>query len=168
MTQPTDVLDLLRTQHDDIFELLEDLEVGKGDRSEIFDELADMVAAHTAVEEKIFFPAVFDDTASELLHAATDDHVIIKRLLADMLGIDAETEREEFDAQLVILREALEQHARDEEEDMLFPIVRASKSAAERAELAVEVLAMFGDMIGAEPRFEIEYETSEAAPVPHV
>jgi iron-sulfur cluster repair protein YtfE (RIC family) len=168
MTKHTDVLDILRVHHDDMFKLLEELEVGKGDRSEVFDELADMVAAHTAVEEQILFPAVVDDKANELLHAAVDDHVIIKRLLADMLGIDAETEREEFDAQLVVLREALEQHERDEEEDMLFPIIRASMSVVERAALGRDVLAMFADMIGAEPRFDIPAETSEAAPRPHV
>ena len=81
MTKQPDVLDILQAQHDDMFELIEHLEVESGDRSEIFDELADMLAAHTAVEEAILFPAVLDDGASELLHAATDDHVIIKRLL---------------------------------------------------------------------------------------
>jgi iron-sulfur cluster repair protein YtfE (RIC family) len=163
-----DVLDILRTQHDDVFQLIEDLEAGKGDRSEIFDELADKLAAHTAVEEKIFYPAVLDDTTNDMLHEAVEEHLAVKRLLSDMLGLDPENDKEEFDAKLAVLKEDLEHHAREEEEDKLFPFVRKSKSTDERAALANEVLAMFEDMIGTEPRFEIPEETREAAPLPHV
>jgi peptidoglycan hydrolase CwlO-like protein len=53
MTRTLDVLELLESQHKEVDELLEQLESGKGDRAKLFAELADKLAAHATVEEKI-------------------------------------------------------------------------------------------------------------------
>src|SRR6201999_3879967 len=62
------VLDLLTSQHSEVDQLMSQLESGRGDRVEVFRQLADKLAAHATVEERIFYPAVMQDETSDLLH----------------------------------------------------------------------------------------------------
>ena len=53
MTETIDVLELLTSQHQEVDDLFEKIENDEGDRDALFTELADKLAAHAAVEEKI-------------------------------------------------------------------------------------------------------------------
>src|SRR5262245_28949518 len=97
MKDTIDVLELLESQHDEIDDQSERLERGIGDGGALFAELADHLAAHAAVEEKIFYPAMMAPNTSELLHESVEEHLAIKRLLADTLELDPELDRERFD-----------------------------------------------------------------------
>jgi hypothetical protein len=123
------------------------LEAGTGDRDALFRELADKLAAHATVEEKIFYPAVMQKQTSEMLHEAVEEHLAIKRVLADMLELDPDEDEDEFDAKLAVLKEAVEHHAHEEEEAKLFPQLRTSMSADDRAAIGNEVLAMFEQLM---------------------
>ncbi|HTJ45807.1 MAG TPA: hemerythrin domain-containing protein [Kofleriaceae bacterium] len=159
-----DVLDLLSSQHDEVDALIAKIEKGDDDRDARFAELADKLAAHASVEEKIFYPAAFQESTSEMLHEAVEEHLVMKRTLADMLELDCDSD--EFEAKLSVLKEQVTHHAREEEEGKLFPKLRKSMNAETRAALGNEVLAMFEALMKQEPRRNVPNETEEAAPLP--
>jgi Trp operon repressor len=166
MTDMLDVLQLLTSQHSEVDDLFEKLEGGKGDRAALFSQLADKLAAHATVEEKIFYPAAMATQTSDLLHESVEEHLEIKRLLADMLELDPEDDADEFDAKLSVLKENVSHHAHEEEERKLFPLLRKLLSADERAALGNDVLALFEALIEQSPRFHVPEETGAAAPLP--
>lgn len=166
MTNTIDVLELLTSQHREVDELLERLEAARGDRAKIFAELADKLAAHATVEEKIFYPAAMAKDTNDQLHESVEEHLAIKRLLADMLDMDPD--EDEFDAKLSVLKEEVSHHAHEEEEDKLFPKLRKQMDRDERAALGNEVLAMFEELMGHEPRRSVPAQTHAAAPLPSV
>ena len=120
----TDAMELLISQHDEVDELFAMIE--KTDDAErkqaYFEELADKLAAHATIEEKLFYPAVNAKQTHELLVESTEEHLSIKRVLADLLELDVEDEQ--FDAKLKVMKEQVEHHARKEQEGELFPKVK--------------------------------------------
>jgi hemerythrin superfamily protein len=166
MRDTIDVLELLEDQHTEVDQLIAQLERGRGDRAALFAELADKVAAHSAVEEKIFYPSVMAPNTAELLHEFVQEHLTVKRLLADMMEMDPYDEDGEFDETLALLKDELDHHAHDEEERKLFPRLRRLMTEEERAGLGNEVLAMFEWLIDQEPRRDVPRETAEPAPLP--
>jgi len=160
-----DALELLRSQHDEVEALIEEIEDADdpADREALFIEMADKLAAHATIEEKIFYPSVMDDKTHELLVESTEEHLSIKRVLSDMLDLDVDNEH--FDAKLTVLKEQIRHHAHDEEEDMLFPKVRRLMSADELAALGNEMLALYETLIAREPRKQVPMETTEAVPL---
>lgn len=168
MKDTIDVLELLESQHTEVDQLIEQIEDGEGDRAALFDELADKLAAHATVEEKIFYPAAMDVKTEDLLHEAVEDHLAIKRLLADLmeLDLDDDGEADEFEAKISLLKEQVWHHAHDQEEGKLFPILRRLMNEDDRAAVGNEVLAMFETLIEQEPRQNVPSETAEPAPLP--
>lgn len=163
-----DVLEILESQHAEVDELIEQIESGDADRVALFEDLADKLAAHATCEEKIFYPGVMEKPTSELLHEAVEDHLSVRRLLADMLELDPNDDDDEFDAKITVLKEMISHHAHQEEEGKLFPIVRKLRSPDELAALGNEYLAMFESVIAESPRNEVSEQTDEAAPLPPV
>lgn len=160
-----DAMDLLRAQHGYVDKLFARVQRAEGDeRRAAFAELADMLAVHAAIEEKIFYPAVKLPATEDLLLESAEEHLAVKRVLADMLDMDADAE--EFDAKLSVLEELVRHHAKEEEEAKLFPLLRVHVSGDLLAGLASEMIAMMVDLQqqGA-PRRQVAAETAEAAPV---
>ncbi|CAN5262074.1 hypothetical protein BH11MYX1_BH11MYX1_18820 [soil metagenome] len=160
----TNVLELLTAQHSDVDALFAKLEKGTGDKNAVFQELADMLAAHATVEEKLFYPQVMSKRTDDMLHESVEEHLQIKRTLADMLSLA--TESPEFEAKLSVLKEDVSHHAHEEEEDKLFPMLRKSMSADELAAIGNQVLEMFEDLLPQHPAQNIPNETAKAAPLP--
>lgn len=163
-TTTTDVLELLATQHKEVDMLIAEIEKGDGERGELFTELANRLAAHATVEEKLFYPAVMAKETSELLHESVEEHLAIKRILADLITMKLDDDS--FDAKLSVLKEQVSHHAHKEEEAKLFPRVRALMNADERAALGNEVLVMFEELLETEPYKGVPEETTAAAPLP--
>ena len=159
----TNALELLTGQHFEVDHLIEEIEDcdDPEEKEMLFAELADKVAAHAMIEEKMFYPSVMVDQTHEQLIEATEEHLAVKRLLADMMALDVEDEH--FDAKLTVLKENLRHHAHDEEEGELFPKVRRMYSEDELAALGNEMLAMYEMLIEREPRRQVPAETAEAA-----
>jgi hypothetical protein len=132
-------------------------------KSELFEQLADQLAAHSAIEEQLFYPSVMDEKTRELLVESTEEHLSAKRLLADMMELDVEDEH--FDAKLSVLKEQLRHHAHDEEEDQLFPLVQKLASPDELEALGGELLMMFEALLMRQPRTQVPQETAAAAPL---
>jgi hemerythrin superfamily protein len=163
-TKTINVLDLLTDQHTEVDQLIEKLEKGKGDAGAIFQELADKLAAHATIEEKLFYPAVMTEKTKDLLNESVEEHLEVKRTLADMLQLDPDSDT--FEAKLSVLKENLAHHAHEEEEDKLFPMVRKQMSADELAALGNQVLAMFEEMLPKHPSQNVPSETAHAARLP--
>lgn len=160
----TDVLDLLTAQHEEVDALFEQIEAGDGDRRELLLELADKLAAHATVEEQIFYPAVMAKTTREMLHESVEEHLAIKRLLADLITMRLDDDS--FHAKIAVLKEQVSHHAHEEEEDKLFPEVRSLMTAAERAGLGNDVLVMFDELLSQSPHRAVPNETDRAARLP--
>lgn len=157
-------LDLLIEQHDEVEDLFEMIEKAEGEKkTELFEELADKLAAHATMEETVFYPAVKAKETEELLVESTEEHLAIKRVLADLLELD--TDDEHFDAKIKVMQEEVDHHAREEEEDKLFPKVRKLMSSEELDQLGSEMESLFEQLLSEEPRKNVPAETEEAAPI---
>ena len=165
MKDTIDALELLKEQHDEVEDLISQIEDSDDtdEKERLFRELADKIAAHSTIEEKLFYPSVMGDQTEDMLVESAEEHLVVKRVLADMLEMDADDDH--FDAKLKVLKENIRHHARDEEEDKLFPIVRSQLSADQLAGLGNELLAMFEMLLEREPRMNVPSETAEAAPL---
>jgi hemerythrin superfamily protein len=161
-----DVLDLLTSQHAEVDALFAKLEADEGDRNALFGQLADKLAAHATIEEKIFYPAAMAKETEELLRESVEEHLEIKRLLSDLLTMRVDDDT--FKAKIALLKEDVEHHAHEEEEKELFPKLRKSMSPDERAALGNECLAMFEKLMETHPSKNVPAETKEAAPLPAV
>ena len=162
--KPFDALELLTSQHAEVDQLiarLEDEEMSADRKQFVFFELADKIAAHAAMEEQLFYPAVRAQQTEELLLESTEEHLSIKRVLADLLETDLDDAR--FDAKLKVLKEQLDHHAHAEEENELFPKLRRLMPAEQLVALGGEMLALFEQLITTQPRKQIRKETREPA-----
>ncbi|KIG18997.1 1,4-alpha-glucan branching enzyme [Enhygromyxa salina] len=159
-----DALALLESQHREVEALFE--RIGKSgsarQKSKLFAELADQLAAHAKIEETIFYPAVCDDDTSALLHEAVEDHLKAKRVLAELLEIDALAAK--FTAKLAKLEQMVREHVK-EEETQLFAQVRELEGVDLNA-LGKRMRRRFKQLIADEPRTKVPSETDAAAELP--
>ena len=118
-----DAIELLKAQHREVEALFGALGRAKGpDRKDrLFDQIADKLAVHASIEEIHFYPAVKARRTQDILLESLEEHLGIKRVLADLLDIDALDET--FDAKIKVLEELVRHHV-DEEEHELFPKVK--------------------------------------------
>ena len=158
-------IDLLESQHrevDALFEALEDASSTE-QKAGLFDQLADKLAIHAAIEEHHFYPAVRARRTEDILLESLEEHLSIKRVLADLLDTDADDET--FDAKIKVLQEQVEHHVGEEEAD-LFPKVRQLFDATELDALEQEMVAEQEELLDeGEPRAAISQQTEEPAPL---
>jgi hypothetical protein len=159
-------IELLTTQHDEVDELIARIQNSTDDqvKGAALLELADKFAAHSTIEEKLFYPAAMTKQTEDMLLEAAEEHLALKRVLADMLelGID----HEQFKPKLSVMKEGIEHHAREEEEGKLFPRVQKLLDAEELEALGSEMLSMFETLLQGSPRKNVPAETAHAAVLP--
>ena len=128
-----------------------------------FVDIADAVVMHLACEEQLFYPAVHDDPTEDVLLESLEEHLAMKRLLADLLALPADDPT--FLPKLHVLKEQTEHHHR-EEEDQLFPEVLVEIDHDRREELGLELKAL-QTRLQAEgrPRFAVLSQTEAAEPL---
>ena len=133
-------VDLLESQHREVEDLFSEIEEAKDakTKNQLFEQIADALAIHAAIEEHHFYPAVKAKRTEDILLEALEEHLGIKRVIADLLKIDASDET--FDAKVKVLKEQVEHHVEEEESD-LFPKVKKLLSAEELDALAQEMTA---------------------------
>jgi hemerythrin superfamily protein len=157
-------IELLSEQHEEVDQLMTRIESADDDMKEqLFYELADKLAAHAKIEEKIFYPAVMAKQTEEILLESVEEHLAVKRVLADLLELSPDDEQ--FDAKLAVMKEQIEHHAHEEEEGQLFPKVRKLLGSDELEALGGEMSALFEELMQMEPRKSVPGETGEAAPL---
>ena len=159
-------IELLKKQHQEVDELFEKFEkAGEKafeEKQRLFIQIADRLAAHASIEEKFFYPAVNTEETEDILLESAEEHLGVKRILADLLELRPSDET--FDAKVKVLQELVEHHV-EEEEKQLFPKVRkmAEKDALE--DLGIQMEAMFNELLQSEPRANVPAETDHAASV---
>ena len=155
---------LLKTQHTEVKELFAKFERAKGgsQKQTLFDEIADALAAHCAIEEKIFYPSVYVGPLKDDLHEAVEEHLAAKRVIVDLL--DMHPDDEQFDAKMTVLKEEIEHHVK-EEEGSLFPKVEKSFPSEELSALGDQMKQLFDELQSGEPRKDVPRETDRAAPL---
>jgi hemerythrin superfamily protein len=159
---------LLQEQHADVDSLFARLEKAEGspERRTLFEELADKLAAHAKIEEKLFYPSVMAKQTEELLLESVEEHLSVKRVLTDLMKLDPDDPH--FKAKISVLKEQVRHHAHDEEEGELFPKVSRLMSADELEGLGSELLRMFEELLPRAPRRAVPGETGKAAELPQV
>jgi hemerythrin superfamily protein len=113
---------LLKEQHKKVKGLFEQYEKAKSvtKKQALFEEIADDLAVHTTIEERVFYPAVYAAKTGELLEEALQEHLSVKRLIVDLT--ETSPEDAAFDAKMKVMQEQVEHHVA-EEENKLFPDV---------------------------------------------
>ncbi len=158
-------IELLKQQHDEVEDLFEQIEAAEdeGEKLALFQQLADNLAAHAEIEEKIFYPAAYAKKTEELLREAVEEHLSAKRLIADLLELSPDDEN--FDAKIKVLQEQIEHHV-EEEEGELFKAARKELGVNELKTLGTQMQEMFDSLIEKSPSAEVPQQTDEAAPLP--
>ena len=156
-------IELLESQHREVEKLLSRIESAKepSEKQRLFETIADHLAVHAAIEEHQFYPAVKAKRTEDILLEALEEHVSVKRVLADLMKTSAGDET--FDAKIKVLKEQLEHHV-EEEEDDLFPKVKKLLDSEQLEALGQEMSAeqaMLEEK--GKPRREIPSQVGQAA-----
>lgn len=131
-------IDLLTRQHrhvENLFDRFARLAPSDaGGRSELFAQIAEAIAVHTALEEDHLYPRVSALRRVEAQQEAYAEHQEVKEALADLLQLDVIDPG--FDAKLRSLRGSLELHVESEETE-LFPALEQLLDDGELEELGM-------------------------------
>lgn len=166
---PTEAVDLLVRQHRRLEALLSELskEAPPAQRSARLRRAGDELAMHLSAEEQVFYPAVRAERTEDILLESLEEHLSLKRLLADLLALDPEDPT--FTPKCKVLREQVEHH-HGEEEEHLFPDALKLLPVDRRVQLGLQMLQQQASLhLAGQPR-EVAAAQTEAAesldPVP--
>lgn len=156
---------MLKQQHRQVEKLFKECEAAKSaeSRQKAFIQIADALAVHATIEERHFYPSVKETQTEDILLESVEEHLQIKRVIADLLELDGDDE--EFQAKVKTLQEDVEHHV-EEEETELFPKVEklfddeALEAIGEAMQETQDELLREGN-----PRDAIPGETEAAAPL---
>ncbi|HET9622612.1 MAG TPA: hemerythrin domain-containing protein [Kofleriaceae bacterium] len=137
----TDILAILAAQHAEIDALFARLAARDGDPRPTFRALATQLAAHTAAEAQVFYPAIVSKASDELLQEAAEDHLAIERVLGELIAMPADDRA--FFVRLAALEAQVQHHMHDEEERTVLPQVRSWMGADRRAALGRAFVVAF-------------------------
>jgi len=136
-----DAFELLKTDHEKVAQLFDQLEAASGKaKLNIFQQIKTELELHMHIEETIFYPALEKpEQTHDLTLEAFEEHAVVKNLLAELNK--ARTADDEWEAKAKVLRENVEHHV-EEEENELFD--KASDA------LSDEEIEVLGDRMSAE------------------
>src|SRR5881394_1179976 len=124
---------LLKTQHRKAKALLKKLASGRErDPQPILRELASDLAAHMRIEQELFYPAVHE-LDEDLVLESFEEHALAEVALRRLIA--APSDDPSFKAKATTLKELIEHHVEEEEEE-LFPKVDKKMDEAQNRELA--------------------------------
>jgi hemerythrin superfamily protein len=158
-------VDMLESQHREVEDLFAKLEkADRGDRKQkLFTQIADKLAVHASIEEEAFYPAVRAKRTEDILLESLEEHLGIKRVLADLIDLDASDET--FDAKTKVLQEQVEHHVGEEEDD-LFPKVKKIFDEETLIAIAQQMALLQEELLAkGSPRLAVSAQTDEAAPL---
>jgi hemerythrin superfamily protein len=146
---PTDAIALLKQDHEKVRGLLETLEKATGARrAKLLAQIGQELKVHTTIEEEIFYPA-FREAAKK-----KDDQVMIYEAVQEHHMVDVALpeagegeNNEDLKGKAKVLKELVEHHA-DEEEDDMFPRARKLFDRAELRALGEQMEARKKELMG--------------------
>ncbi len=157
-------IDFLISQHRSMETLLAGvLDAGGNARPRLYAEAADQLTMHISAEEAVFYPAVKAARTEDILLESLEEHLSLKRLMADLLTLGQNEPT--FVPKFKVLKEQAEHHHKEEEEH-LFPKVKTLLDASRLNELGAEMIAMqTRQKMEGSPRENVAGETDSAAPL---
>ena len=160
-----DAVELLIRQHRALEAKMKALKASTDDteRAGLLAGAGDDLTVHLASEEEIFYPAVRERRTEDILLESLEEHLSLKRLLADLIELPLSAPT--FGAKFQVLKEQAEHHHKEEEEH-LFPKVMVLLDADARSDLGrkMEALQQRLQRQG-DPREAVADQTDEAAPL---
>lgn len=137
-------IDMLKEDHDKVRKLLKELTEttarAEKKRRELLEKIEQELQVHTHIEEEIFYPAFKAAGKSEhekMYFEAMEEHRAVDDLVLPDLR-KTEPTSEKFSGRAKVLRELIEHHA-DEEEEEMFAKARKSMSREELEELGEQM-----------------------------
>jgi hypothetical protein len=160
-----DAVDLLVRQHRELEDVLEKVLAANSDAEKLalFARAGDHLSVHIASEERVFYPAMHAARTEDDLLESLEEHLSLKRLLADLLALDPSDQT--FEPKFKVMKEQAEHHHKEEEEH-LFIKARKMLDVPARDALGREMLALQMQLTrDGEPRATMATETATAAPL---
>lgn len=118
--------ELLKNDHQKAVGLIGELEAADSQigtvqtNTDVFNHLNELLMMHTLIEEEVFYPVMKEfDESRDLARSLRKGHKEFERLLSHLSTMAPNVE--EFQTTLADLRESVERHI-DEEENELFPL----------------------------------------------
>jgi hemerythrin-like domain-containing protein len=137
-------IELLKKQHREVKKLFASLKKAQAkSKKAIFEEIAHNLVAHDGIERELFYPAceVGMGMTDELAEALVE-HGVVEFCLYQA---DEASPGDEFDAKSKVLKEVLEHHIEEEEEEF-FPKVEKALGKERLEELGAEMKARFEEL----------------------
>jgi len=121
-----DALQLLTKDHDHVKKMLEELddttERAIKTREQTFAKLESELEVHEAIEEEIFYPALKEHSKTrDIALEGYEEHHVVDTVIAEMGDVPVSDET--WTAKFAVMKENLEHHIEEEEQDM-FPKAR--------------------------------------------
>ncbi len=112
---------LLKEDHQKVSGIFQQLEPtterAEKTRTELFAKLKQELDVHAQIEETIFYPAIKQAAETrELVFEGFEEHHVVKMLLRELEATPVDTEQ--WTAKLKVLKENVEHHVEEEEEEM--------------------------------------------------
>lgn len=131
MISMPNAINLLKQDHQQIRQLLDDLVGSTGravkKRQQLMQKIEKELAAHTQIEEEIFYPAFLESVGKQdekrLYYEAIAAHQTVDMILARMKEADPGTP--EYGGQAKVLKDLVEHHIK-EEESIIFKLARSA------------------------------------------
>lgn len=113
-----DAFKLLQTDHRNVAALFEKLEQASGkEKIIVFNQIKTELELHTHIEETIFYPTLEKpEETHDITLEAYEEHDVVKKLLKELSK--ARTPNDEWEAQAKVLKENVEHHVEEEENEL--------------------------------------------------
>ena len=110
--------ELLKADHKKVAGLFDRLEAAHGKaKLDVFKQIKSELDLHAHIEEKILYPALEKpEETHDLTLEAYEEHKVVKTLLSELAG--AKTANDEWQAKATVLRENVEHHVKEEENEL--------------------------------------------------
>ncbi len=114
-------IELLREDHRKVKKLLEQgddtTENAVKTRTEVLEKIKAEMQAHETIEEEIFYPALQQhEKAKEVVLEGYEEHHVVNQILGELNDVSVEDER--WAAKFSVMKENIEHHIEEEEDDM--------------------------------------------------
>jgi hemerythrin superfamily protein len=140
-------IDMIQQHHREIEELMRQVGIEEDDeqRAALRVELADMLAAHTVIEEELFYPAALRCLGpSARVLESLEEHAMVDFALHRFVSVSVADDT--FSAKLATLKDVVLNHIEEEESELL-PQVQSELDRQELDRLGAKMLKRFEQLL---------------------
>jgi hemerythrin superfamily protein len=146
-TGKIDAIDFLKSQHREVEGLFSKFEKADSGRAqlELATTICEKLTVHATIEEELFYPAVRKGETKDLVLEAAEEHLSVKRIIADIQELRSGDER--LEPKVTVLKEQVSHHVKEEENE-LFPKSKKAISKEERQSLGQQLRDRAAELAG--------------------